>query len=293
MPLRQSAGTLFLTTWRAWIYGLILTVVLTALTDSAVAESIQLTSMHTKAPELPLHVDPLLEEVKSQMVVIPAGSFYMGCSKGDELCDSSEKPLHEVHVPSFKIGKHEVTFAQYDRFANATGRDLPSDSGWGRNNRPVINVSWESAQAFVQWLSEQTGLRFRLPSEAEWEYAARAGTTTTFIWGRRPLRRGKANCGNCNDGFRDSAPAGSYPPNAFGLFDMHGNVWELIMDQWHHDYAGAPIDGSSWDDGSGGDRVVRGGSMFFHVRHLRISVRRGIPATVTHRTVGFRIAQEI
>ncbi len=224
----------------------------------------------------------------------------MGYSKRDVLCRSSEKPSHQVNVTSFKMGKYEVSFAQYDLFAMATGRELPSARGWGRKSRPVININWDAAQAYVQWcamvcngLSQQTDLRFRLPSEAEWEYAARAGTTTTFNWGRRPLRRGKANCANCNDGFPESAPVGSFPPKAFGLFDMHGNAWEWVMDQWHHDFIGAPSDGSAWDDGSGGDRVLRGASMFNSVRHLRVSLRRGCPAIASNRGFGFRNARDL
>ena len=169
---------------------------------------------------------PMLEEVRSQMVVIPAGKFRMGCSRGDRDCYSDEKPERDVNVGSFRMGKYEVTFVQYDVFADATGRKPPSDSGWGRANRPVINVNRADAQAYVQWLSEQTGLRFRLPSEAEWEYAARAGSKTKYSWGSS-IGSGKANCySECSDAFEKTAPVGSFEASAFGLFDMHGNVWE-------------------------------------------------------------------
>ena len=126
------------------------------------------------------------------MVIIAAGSFRMGDIQGGGR--NNEKPLHDVSVDKFAMGKYEVTFAEYDKFAEATGRKKPSDNGWGRGNRPVINVSWNDARAYAKWLSDQTGKTYRLPTEAEWEYAARAGTSTKYWWGNE-IDKSKANYG--------------------------------------------------------------------------------------------------
>ena len=235
----------------------------------------------------------MLEGVKSQMVVIPAGKFQMGCSKGDRDCASDESPAHNVSIASFKLGKHEVTFEQYDIFAAATGREEPSDSGWGRGTRPVINVNWEDAQAYVKWFSEQSGQRFRLPTEAEWEYAARAGSKTRYSWGAS-IGRGKANCdSDCGDSFGNTSPVGSFPVNTFGLFDMHGNVWEWVQDNWHDDYTGAPTDGSVWPGGDPSRRVLRGGSWGGDAGFLRASDRNYGGATYRGSYGGFRVAQDL
>ena len=200
-----------------------------------------------------------------EMVRIEPDCFMMGSEKGDK----DELPVHKVCLEqAFYLGKHEVTFEQYDRFAVATGRKLTEDPGWGRGRRPVINVDWQNASDFAAWIGKQSGAQCRLPSEAEWEYAARAGTTTRYAL---PAPRGSddiagkglANCNGCGsqwDG-RQTAPVGSFKPNDWGLFDMHGNVWEWTQDVWHDSYDKAPVDGSAWLDG--GDqsiRVLRGGS---------------------------------
>ena len=130
-----------------------------------------------------------------EMVVIPAGSFQMGCVSGID-CGSDEKPVHEVKIDSFALSKYEVTFEEYDAFTDATGRERAADSGWGRGRRPVINVSWYDAMAYTAWLSEQTGKTYCLPSEAEWEYAARAGTETVYSWGD-DIGTNRANCDGC------------------------------------------------------------------------------------------------
>ena len=196
-----------------------------------------------------------------ELVVIRAGRFRMGCVSGRD-CEDDERPVHEVEVPSFALGVYEVTFEEYDRFAAATGRDRPNDRGWGRGGRPVMNVSWEDATAYASWLSEETGERYRLPSESEWEYAARAGSTTRYTWGD-DIGRNRANCDGCRSQWDDdrTAPAGSFAANAWGLHDMHGNVWEWVEDCWHENYARAPRDGSAWTSGGNcGRRVLRGGS---------------------------------
>ena len=176
-----------------------------------------------------------------EMVVIPGGSFRMGCVSGRD-CDDDEQPVHEVRVESFELGKYEVTFEEYDRFTAATGRDRASDQrGWGRGRRPVISVSWEDAVAYTKWLSGQTGERYRLPSEAEWEYAARAGSVTKYSWGNE-IGINRANCRGCGSRWDDeqTAPVGSFGPNGWGLHDLHGNVYEWVQDCRNRSYQGAP-----------------------------------------------------
>ena len=194
-----------------------------------------------------------------EMVVVPAGRFRMGCLSNDGDCSGDEKPVHEVTVARpFALSVHEVTFEDYDRFAYP---NKVADRGWGRGLRPVINVSWDDAQEYVEWLSSQTGATYRLPSEAEWEYAARAGTATKYHWGN-DVGANRANCGGCGSQWdiKQTAPAGSFAPNRFGLYDMHGNVWEWAQDCWNSSYAGAPSDGSPRLQGECGVRVLRGGS---------------------------------
>ena len=186
--------------------------------------------------------------------------------------------MREVTIPQpVALSVHEVTFEDYDRFTYPNKVD---DEGWGRGRRPVINVSWDDAQDYVAWLSARTGGAYRLPSEAEWEYAARAGTTTKYSWGNE-IGVNRANCGanRCGDQWEYTAPAGSFRPNAFGLFDMHGNVWEWVQDCWQASHAGAPVDGSERLSGDCAVRVLRGGSWFYdsvvrprrapHQDHLR------------------------
>ena len=229
-----------------------------------------------------------------EMVVVPAGRFRMGCVSGRD-CQGNEQPVHEVRVASFALSKYEVTFAEYDRFVRATGGPRPDDERWGRDRRPVIHVSWEDAFAYAAWLSEDTGAAYRLPSEAEWEYAARAGTTTRYSWGEE-IGRNRANCNGCGslwDG-DGTAPVGSFAANTWGLHDMLGNVWEWVVDCWHGDYDGVPLDGSAWTNG--GDcslRVLRGGSWDFNPALLRSALRITIAAGLQDDDVGFRLARTL
>ena len=195
-----------------------------------------------------------------EMVVIPGGRFRMGCVSGSRYCIDSSRPVHEVRIESFEISKYEVTFEEYDRFTNATGRERAFDGGWGRGRHPVIKVSWRDAVAYVEWLSARTGKRYRLPSEAEWEYAVRAGTETAYSWGNE-IGRNRANCDGCGSQWdnEQTAPVGSFSANAWGLHDMHGNVWEWVQDCWNDSYQGAPTDGSAWESGDCSRRVMRGG----------------------------------
>jgi len=164
-----------------------------------------------------------------EMVLIPAGTFRMGDITGSGY--SYEQPVHEVSVESFAMGRYPVTFAEYDYFCEATNREKPEDRGWGRDNRPVINVSWYDAVAYTEWLSEQTGQQYRLPTEAEWEYAARAGTETDYWWGN-DIDKTKANYDNLGQ----TSPVGDYEANPFGLYDTVGNVWEWTFYEYTDEY---------------------------------------------------------
>jgi formylglycine-generating enzyme required for sulfatase activity len=230
--------------------------------------------------------------IEPEMIPVTGGKFQMGDLQGEG--DPNEGPVRTMSIRPFAIGRHEVTFEEYDRFAEATEREKPDDWGWGRGRRPVINVSWDDALFYAEWLSAQTGKRYRLPSEAEWEYAARAGTTTSYWWGDE-VGENRANCDGCGsqwDG-RQTAPVGSFEPNPFGLYDTAGNVWEWVQDCWHDSYEGAPTDGSAWEEENCSWRVIRGGSWNFHPWNVRSAHRgRGNPVNVDN-FVGFRLAQDI
>jgi formylglycine-generating enzyme required for sulfatase activity len=233
----------------------------------------------------------------SLMVVIPAGQFVMGSPPDEPERRDDEGPRHDVRIAGpFAMGVYAVTFDDYDRFCDSTNRSKPDDRGWGRNNRPVINVTWEDAQAYCAWLSKQTGRSYRLPSEAEWEYACRAGTTTPFHFGER-VTTDQANFdgnytynGSAEGEYREKTmPVGSFPPNAFGLYDMHGNVWEWCQDAWHGNYNDAPTDGSAWEAEGDVARVVRGGSWLGPPVGARSACRGGLAPGGRGVSVGFRV----
>ena len=229
--------------------------------------------------------------LEPEMVVIPAGSFKMGCVSGID-CWKSQEPVHAVRIASFELSKYEVTFEEYDAFTDATGRERADEGGWGRGRRPVINVSWHDAVAYTHWLSDQTGKIYRLPSEAEWEYAARAGTETRYSWGNN-LGYNRANCTVCGsrwDG-KMTAPVGSFEANGWGLHDMHGNVWEWVRDCWNDNYRRAPTDGSAWMVGECSFRVRRGGSWNSEPRDLRSAYRFWHVPGLQHNEYGFRVAR--
>ena len=230
------------------------------------------------------------------MVIVPAGRFRMGCLSDGGACDDNEKPVREVVIASFALSKHEVTFAQWDACVSGGGCGgyRPDDWGRGRADRPVRNVRWEDAQSYVSWLSRETGEEYRLPTEAEWEYAARAGTTTRYSWGNE-IGVNRANCraDGCGDRWGSTAPVGSFPANAWGLHDMHGNVWEWVQDCWNGSYAGAPVDGSAWLSGNCSERVVRGGSWVNIPRNLRAANRNGITTGFRNDLSGFRVARTL
>ena len=225
---------------------------------------------------------------------IPAGSFRMGDIQGGG--DSDEKPVHRVRIKAFLLGKTEVTFAQWDACVAAGGCSRkPSDEGWGRGSRPVINVSWKDiTEQFIPWLNKTTGKRYRLPTEAEWEYAARAGSETKYSWGNS-IGRNKANCDGCGSRWDDSktAPVASFATNGFGLYDMHGNVWEWTQDCWNSSYRGAPSDGSAWLSGNCSRRVLRGGSWVINPSNLRSANRNGKTTVNRNFSYGFRLARTL
>ncbi len=225
------------------------------------------------------------------MVELPAGSYEMG-SSGNSL-NFDEGPRHQVSLSAFSVSKFEVTFAEYDRFARASGRRLPYDESWGRGDRPVINVSWEDARAYARWLSEQTGNTYRLPTEAEWEYVARAGVDTKFWWnggGDTP----HANCFNCGSEWdsKRTAPVGSFGANDFGLHDVTGNVQEWTADCYHGSYHGAPADGSAWQFPECVMRVVRGGAYTSPLDSLRSAKRSQYDQDTRLDNIGFRVVRE-
>ena len=214
----------------------------------------------------------------------------------------AEGPQHSVQIASFALGRYEVTFDEYDVFAKATSRELPNDNGWGRGLRPVINVSWDDAQAYAAWLSKKTGQRYRLPTEAEWEFAARAGMPGSRYWGDDPkLACLYANVWDqsfgCDDGYADkTAPVGSFRSNPFGLQDVLGNVWEWVADCWHDSYQGAPNDGSDWEDKKGcdsGRRVLRGGSWGSEPVYVRAAARLRNNPGYGNNFIGFRLARTL
>ena len=276
--------------------------------------------------------EALKRELAGEMVSIPGGTFRMGDLSGEG--DDDEKSVHSVTVPAFKLGKYEVTVGQFRRFVEATGyrtdaeRNADGNAGcfsntsgvdwdWvsGRSWRnpgfsvgdeqPVVCVSWNDAQAFIEWLTAQTGESYRLPSEAEWEYAARAGSATKYHFGNSVSQLCRyANHADtstdfvwrnesCSDGVgKRTAAVGRYQPNSYGLYDMHGNVWEWAEDCWNETYRGAPTDGRAWTSGDCGQRVIRGGSWDGDRWSLRSAYRYRFTRTYRNSGIGFRLAQD-
>ncbi len=230
-------------------------------------------------------------------------SFTMGSDSSN--ADNDDRLAHNVTIKaSFAIGQYEVTFEQYDAFVEAThGTNVPDDEGWGRGSRPVINVSWDDAQAYAKWLSTVTGKAYRLPTEAEWEYAARAGTKTQYWWGDE-MKPGMAVCGGCDSEWEGKAEGSqttqvddpNFKANKLGLYHTAGNVWEWVEDCWHANYQGASDDGSARLEANGGDcalRVIRGGSWFNNPWILRSAYRFGWITGLRDDYRGFRLAQDL
>ena len=221
-----------------------------------------------------------------EMVWIPAGTIQMGDIQGGG--DRDEKPVHEVKIARFAIGRYEVTFAEYDSFAKATGINKPNDEGYGRDTHPVINVSSKDAMAYTAWLSQQTGETYRLPTEAEWEYAARGGSETKYWWGNE-IAVDKANCWDrsCGDSYEFTSPVGSFLPNKFGLYDTVGNVWVWSCSAYDNKYQGNenicaenPI-----------SFTLRGGSWDSSAWRVRAASRLSDDPSKRYKSNGFRIVK--
>lgn len=290
------------------------------------------------APQPPCQFNP---DLGPEMVLIEGGRFLMG-SGGDEAGRyDDEGPQHWVNVQPFALGRCEVTVREFQQFVKETGYRTQAEEGEGCNTlnakgddfetqkdkswsrpgfsqseiHPVLCVSFNDVQAYIAWLNLSTGVTYRLPTEAEWEFAARAGTTTRFSFGDdlgaehqctyanggdisvkdKPFAK-EWELANCDDGHDFTAPVGSFKPNAFGLYDMHGNVWEWNQDCWHDSYSGAPPDGSVWLAPGKGDcekAVVRGGSWVIYPRGLRSAVRHWNNTDVAVDNRGFRLARTL
>ena len=227
-----------------------------------------------------------------EMVAIPGGSFRMGDLSGDGY--EEESPVHVVTITPFEMGKYEMTFSQWDACVADGECPRASDAGLGRGNRPVINVSWDDVQGFIVWLNARTGVDYRLPTESEWEYAARAGSESEYSWGDF-IESNRANCygyDECGDRWENTAPVGSFLSNAWGLHDMHGNVWEWVEDCENDSYVGAPGDGSAWRSGDCSQRVVRGGSWDSYTKYLRSANRYRNTGSNRGNYLGFRLARD-
>jgi formylglycine-generating enzyme required for sulfatase activity len=206
-----------------------------------------------------------------------------------------EKPERTISIQvPFAIGRREVTFAEWDACVAAGAcKHSPDDHGWGRGDQPVINVSWDDAKLFIGWLSQKTGKKYRLPTEAEWEYAARAGTKTPFWWGR-DAGTGRAQCSNCvSPPPQKMAATGSFRPNGFGLYDTAGNAAEWVEDCWNDNYRNAPKDASAWTSGDCRLRVLRGGNFTSPAAGVRSAARFRYDEDVRYYANGFRVVREL
>jgi len=245
-----------------------------------------------------------LDSVLPEMIDIPAGSFEMGCVSGID-CKAREKPVHMVVIPAFQMAKTEVTAELWAACVAAKGCSYePETNGWIEPGMPVRYISWDDVQVFIAWLNAETNSHYRLPSEAEWEYAARAGTVTPFNTGhcitdQQANFEGNAfkaaECYQEGKNRKKVLPVASFPPNAFGLHDMHGNVWEWVEDCWHQNYDNAPTDGSAWQgaDSECERHTMRGGTWHGAVSYMRSAYRFRYPKEIRTGGLGFRLARSI
>lgn len=251
-----------------------------------------------------------------KLILIPAGQFTMGSPTSEQGRNSNETQ-HQVTLRyPLAVGKYDVTRAEFAAFVNATefrsydadGCFVYNGKDWRKNlsanwqqpgfdqsgNDPVVCVSWNDAQAYLSWLSQQTGHRYRLLSESEYEYAARANTTTAYWWGDS-VDTGRANCGDCGSQWdkKSTSPVGSFQANPFGLYDMNGDVWQWINDCWNDKYDSAPTEGSAWDTGSCERRVQRGGGWSNNSKYSRAALRSWDGVGIRYADNGFRVARTL
>jgi formylglycine-generating enzyme required for sulfatase activity len=242
--------------------------------------------------------DPFRECRKDcpEMVVIPARNFRMGSAVSEKGRQNDEGPQHNVVIAQpFAISKFEVTFDDWGACVSYGNCRAVDDMNWEPSGqRPVINITWQDAKQYVEWLAGVTGKPYRLPSEAEWEYAARAGSQTAYSWGD-DIGEGNANCSGCSSGPRPdrTQPVNSFAANAFGLYNVHGNVWEWVEDCYHSDYAGAPSNGSAWTSGDCEQRVARGGGWWSVPPDVRSARRLSLSFRDPGTNLGFRIARTL
>lgn len=225
------------------------------------------------------------------LIALPAGTFTMGSNSSDP----SERPAHRVSIAKpFAIGKYEVTVGQWDACVQAGGCPHLNNGSDRPKKTPVRDVSWDDAQQYVKWLTKSTGKHYRLPTESEWEYAARAGTTTRFWWGEQ-MSKGKADCKDCGAPWQQQGPTevGSFAPNPWGLYDTSGSVWEWVSDCWHNSYKGAPSTDHAWDEANCRMRVIRGGSWREGASYMPSTTRFKYDAGVRYSQNGFRVARDL
>jgi formylglycine-generating enzyme required for sulfatase activity len=232
-----------------------------------------------------------------ELVVIPSGSFIMGL----KATSKKSRPAHQVQITKpFAIGRFEIKFSEWQSCVGTGGcKTNPDDHRWGKKNRPVINITYFDVKNYINWITKKTGHRYRLPSEAEWAYANRAGTSTLWWWGDK-VGTNHANCKDCGSPWSDNgdkvhgtSPVGMFPPNPFGLHDTTANVFEWVEDCWNSSYKGAPIDGSAWTKGNCHYRVIRGGSFYYYSKVGRSAYRAKNPPNVKSYWLGFRVAREL
>jgi formylglycine-generating enzyme required for sulfatase activity len=225
------------------------------------------------------------------LISVSPASFTMGSNSSDP----SEKPAHRVTLGKpFAIGKYEVTVEDWNACVAANACQRAVQSITPNSKAPIRDVSWDDTQQYLKWLSAISGKPYRLPSEAEWEYAARGGTSTKYWWGDE-MAAGKANCKDCGQPWRIDGPAnaGSFAANPFGLYDMSGSVWEWVADCWHNSFKDAPINGEAWDQANCNVRVIRGGSWRESAAYMVSSTRFKYDASVRHSQNGFRVARDV
>jgi formylglycine-generating enzyme required for sulfatase activity len=245
-----------------------------------------------------------------ELVIVPAGKFKMGSPDSEAGRLPNEGPSHTVtFAKPFAIGKYEITFDEWEACVSAKRCEAVGDDGWGRGRRPALYINFEMAQGYTKWLSEKTGQKYRLPSEAEWEYAARGGSTTPWFWGTDPKQACDfGNVGDetikeehpdwprhdCNDGYNKTAPVGSFKPNGFGVYDTVGNAWEWVEDCFNPSYEGAPSDGRAWLTGDCIRRVDRGGGWYNKPEAVRSALRyAGDDPQRRNNTLGFRVVRNL